>query len=127
LIQREVFVSRAARSITVFGVYLAVTGLGFLAVPNFALGLSGLPETSEPYIRLVGMLALVLAYFYFRAARIELREFFWWTVHTRSAAVLLFIVFVLLEVAEPVVLLFGAADLVGAIWTYLTLRSAQAN
>lgn len=116
--------SKAAKSMFVFGLYLVIVGLGLMVAPNTALGLFGVAETNEPYIRLVGMLSLVLAYFYLRAASLELTPFFHWTVHTRLAAMVLFVAFVILDVGEPPVLLFGVADVAGAIWTYLALRQA---
>ena len=39
--------SKAARSLFVFGIYLIVIGLGFLVMPNVPLGLFGFPPTSE--------------------------------------------------------------------------------
>jgi hypothetical protein len=115
--------SKAATSLVVFGIYLIVIGLGFLVVPNMPLGLFGMAETGQPYIRIVGMLLLILAYYYIQVARSELTPFFRWSVYARASVILFFIAFVLLDLAEPVVLFFGAADLAAAVWTYLALRS----
>jgi hypothetical protein len=115
--------SKAARSMMVFGVYLVVIGLGFLVVPNMPLGLFGLADTSEPYIRIVGMLLLILAYYYIRAARAELTPLFLWSVHARATVILFFIAFAILDLAEPVLILFGVVDLAAAVWTYLALRN----
>ena len=118
--------SNAAKSILVFGIYLVVIGLGFLVVPNTPLALFGFPTTNEPWIRVVGLLVLVLAYFYVQAARSEMQPFFRWTVHARPLVVVCFIVFVALGLAQPMLIVFGVVDLLGAIWTGLALRSAQA-
>ena len=37
--------SKASRSIFVFGIYLIVIGLGFLLMPNVVLRVFGFPET----------------------------------------------------------------------------------
>ena len=55
--------SKAARSVFVFGIYLIVLGLGLLLFPNSLLGIISIPSTTEPWIRVVAMLLLILAYY----------------------------------------------------------------
>ena len=117
--------SKAAKSVLVFGIYLVAIGLGFLVVPNTPLALLGFPTTSEPWIRVVGMLLLLLAYYYVQAARNEMRSLFRWTVHTRSSVVVFFGVFVALGLAQPMLIGFGVIDLLAAIWTHRALRDSQ--
>ncbi len=119
--------SKAARSLFVFGVYLIIIGLGFLVMPNLVLRLFGFPETSEPWIRVMAMLLLFLAYYYIFASRNEMTEFIRITVYSRAAVILFFAAFVLLDLAQPILLLFGAVDLVAAIWTWLSLRQPQSS
>jgi len=116
--------SKAAKSILVFGIYLVVIGFTFMVVPNVALGLFGFPTTNEPWIRVVGMVLLFFAYFYVQAARNELKLLFRWSVHVRSLVVVVFIVFVALGLAEPMLIMFGVADLLGALWTGWALRGS---
>ncbi|MCG2766997.1 MAG: hypothetical protein L6435_01245 [Anaerolineae bacterium] len=118
--------SKAAKSILVFGIYLVVIGLGFLVVPNTPLALFGFPTTNEPWIRVVGLLLVLLAYYYVQAARSEMQPLFRWTVHTRPVVVVCFIVFVALGLAPPMLIVFGVVDLLGAVWTCLALRDSQA-
>ena len=119
--------SKAARSLFVFGVYLIIIGLGFLVMPNLVLRLFGFPETSEPWIRVMAMLLLFTAYYYIFASRNEMTEFIRITVYSRAAVILFFAAFVLLDLAQPILLLFGAVDLVAAIWTWLSLRQPQSS
>ena len=114
--------SNSAKSVLVFGVYLAGLGAILLILPNILLGLFGLPATSEVWIRVVGMLTLFLAFYYIQAARAGLTNFFQWTVYVRSSVIIFFTVFVLLQWVSPMLILFGVADLLGAIWTGLALR-----
>ena len=116
--------SKAATSVLVFGVYLIVVGLGFLLAPNMPLGLLGFPTTTEPWIRVVGMLLLLVAYYYIQTARNEMTGFFRYTVHTRASVIVFFIAFVALGLAQPMLIMFGVVDLLGAIWTALALRTA---
>ncbi len=67
----EFKMSKAAKSLFVFGIYLIVIGLAFLLVPNIQLRLFGFPETSEPWIRVMAVLLLMWlsTTFKLRAAR----------------------------------------------------------
>ena len=115
--------SKAANSVFVFGIYLIVIGLGFLLAPNMVLGLFGFPATTEPWIRVMAMLLLILAYYYIQAARKEMTVFFRFTVHGRASVIVFFIVFVAFGLAQPMLIGFGVVDLAAAIWTALALRN----
>jgi hypothetical protein len=117
--------SKSALSVFVFGLYIAVLGIVLLVAPNFLLGMFGLPGTTEVWIRIVGMLVLFLGFYYTQAAYKEMADFFRWTVYLRSTVIIFFVVFVLLGFASPPLILFGVVDLLGAIWTGLTLRSPK--
>ncbi len=114
--------SKAARSLYVFAIYLIVIGLGFLLMPNLVLPLFGFPETSEPWIRVMAMLLLFLAYYYIHVSRNELTDFIRITVYARAAVILFFAAFVLLGLAQPMLLMFAAVDLLAAAWTWFGLR-----
>ena len=118
--------SKAAKSVFVFGIYLVVIGVGFLVIPNTPLALLGFPTTSEPWIRVVGLLLLILAYYYIQAARSEMTPFLRWTVPTRLSVIVCFIILVLLGLAQPMLIGFGVIDLLAAIWTHRALRDSQA-
>lgn len=115
--------SKAAKSVFVFGLYLIINGLGFLLMPNTMLGSLGIPSTNEPWINIVGMLLLMLAYYYIQSARSELTRLFRLSVHVRSSVIVFFIAFVLLGLAPPILIMFGVIDLLAAIWTALALRN----
>ena len=116
--------SKAAISVLVFAIYLALIGLGFLLVPNTLLGLFGFPDTTEVWIRVMAMLLLILVYYYIRAVRSEMTGFFRFTVHARASVIVFFVVFVVLGLAQPMLIGFGVVDLLGAIWTALALRKS---
>jgi hypothetical protein len=118
--------SKPAKSILGFGIYMAVTGLGFLVIPNILLALFGFPTTDEPWIRVVGLLVLILAFYYIQAARYEVEPLFRWSLYCRPAAFVVFTSFVVLGFAKSMLILFGVIDLLGALWTGLALRSSQA-
>jgi hypothetical protein len=118
--------SRAAKSLLVFGIYLCGLGFGLLTLPNLILRLFGLPETTEVWIRINGMFVLCLSFYYIQTARYELTNFIRWTILGRGAVIFYFAAFVLLVSAPKALLLFGLIDLLSAIWTWLALKKDEA-
>jgi hypothetical protein len=51
-------------SISVFGIYLIFAGAGFLFIPNVLLSFFKFSSTSELWIKVVGVLILIIALFY---------------------------------------------------------------
>ena len=119
--------SRAATSILVFGVYLAAVGATLVLAPNLLLGLLGFPPTNEVWIRVAGVLVLILAYYFIQSVRRGTIDFWRWTTHVRFSLIFFFAAFVLLGWARPALLLLGVADFLGAIWTTWALRADAAN
>ena len=117
--------SNAAKSILVHGIYLLGLGVVMITIPNVPLKIFGLPETNEVWIRVVGMMSLVLGYYFVQSARKELTDFFRSTILTRSAAIVFFIIFVVLGFAPINLILLIAVDPIFIIWTVVALRSSQ--
>ena len=118
--------SRAAKSLFIFGIYLCGLGLILLLVPNLILQIFGVPPTNEVWIRINGMFVLCLSFYYVQTARHELTIFIRWTVGTRIAVIFCFAAFVLLLSAPKALLLFGLIDLLSAIWTLFALKRDEA-
>ena len=117
--------SKPARTIFVFGIYLTVLGITLVTVPNLLLGLFGFAETREVWIRVVGMLVLILGAYDVQAARQEWDGFIRLSVPLRMSVPAFFGAFVLAGLAPPVLLLFAAVDFAAAGWTWLALREVQ--
>lgn len=109
-------------SLVVFGVYLLLNAVGLTFAPNTVLALFGLPATQEPWIRVLGLLAGILGYYYIYAARLGLRFFYPATVHGRGVAAIVFLGLVATKVGPWQLLVFGAVDLLAALWTHLALK-----
>jgi hypothetical protein len=124
---REVGMSKSAKSVVVFACYLILLGLVLVLAPNALLRVFRMPETGEVWIRVVGMLVLILAYYYWNASHAGLRVFFRWTVAARTSVLLFFIAFVIAGLALPTLILFGVVDFAGAVWTALALRGEAAR
>ena len=117
--------SKAALSMFVFGIYVIVLGVILMVIPNVLLAIFGLPATTEVWIRVMGMLVIIIGYYYIRASHNEkeMISFYRWSVHARSAVIIFFIIFVLFGLVKPILILFGVADLAGAMWAWKTLPS----
>ena len=119
--------SRSGISIFVFGLYLVFIGAIFILVPNTLLTLVNLPPTQEVWIRLAGMLLLILAFYYLMAARTETKAFYEWTIYARLGSVVFLLGFVLTGLISSLALLFWLGDLAGALWTLFALRKEKAT
>ena len=117
--------SKSARSLFVFSLYLYVLGAILVLIPNVLLRLFFLPATDEVWIRVVGMLVFILGFYYFQASRNGLEKFFQWTVYARISVLFFFIAFVIAGLASPLLILFGVIDVAAAIWTQVSLRSEK--
>jgi hypothetical protein len=119
--------SRPARSLLVFGLYMIVSGLVFMTVPNLVLPDMGLPASHEPWIRVCATLIAILGYYYVSAARHGDLGFIRDTVIGRFLAIGAFALFVLAGKAPWQLLLFSIPDAIGAVWTAIELRRLPAR
>jgi hypothetical protein len=114
--------SHPAKTLLAFGCYLLLLGLVLFFAPNILLGALGVQPTSEVWIRVVGMLVIIIGAYYGVASRYELRPLIAWSVPLRASVIVFFGGFVIAGVAPPILLLFGAVDLAAALWTWSALR-----
>jgi hypothetical protein len=112
----------AAKSLVVYGVYLLLNAVTLVLAPNTVLTLFGLPATSEPWIRVVGLVAGEIGFYFVVAARRGLGAIYPATVHARGAAALVFVALVVAKVGPWQLLLFGAVDVIAAAWTQLAIK-----
>ena len=120
--------SRAAMSVFIMGIYLVFLGITFLFVPEIMFLMLAYPTPPDIASRVLGMIFLLLAYYYLRAALDEegMTKFFIWTVHTRAVVIIFLSIFVALQLVSPLMIMFGAIDLAAALWTFWALRKDKA-
>lgn len=119
--------SAAAKSVYYFAFYLYLVGLTLIFVPNFLLTTMKMPATSEVWIRIVGVLAFCIGYYYHQLSKHNYQQFFKYTVHARVMVFIVFVIFVLLKYVSPVLIGFGIIDLLGAAWTWSALRRGNVS
>jgi len=115
--------SSAARSIVAFGLYLALGGSALVFAPQQVCDVLRLPPGNDFWIRLNGMFFWILAYYCLRAACAEQTAFISWSLWPRSATTVFMAVFVAMGLVGPMALLFGAVDVLAALWTARALRA----
>lgn len=106
----------------VFGWYVVVVGVWLLIEPNSLLGLAGVAETDEVWIRVLGAAVAVVGYYYLAAGRRDDRGFARASVFGRWAGVVVLLVLGV-SVGPWQLAVFAGVDLLGSLWTQLTLRT----
>ena len=118
--------SRAARSVYVFGIYLVATGGLLIGSPNTLLGLLQLPPTSEPWIHVLGVAVMAMGMLNLASARAELVPYFRASVPVRVFVLVSFSVMAVMGMVPSIVIVFGLIDVGFGLWTYLALRGSSA-
>jgi hypothetical protein len=116
-------VSKAARSVFLFGVYVVVLGMTLVVAPNPLLRLFGVAETYEVWIHVLGVLIFNIGVFYVLAGLNEIRPIVLASIPIRFGTMTLLVLFVLLGDAENALILFGLVDVACALWTIAALRA----
>lgn len=116
--------SPALRTMQVWAVYALLVGLGLLLVPNVILGLFGIEETNEVWVRVVGAVVLSLDIIYWSILQRRDERSLPATVYERwfVAGTLTVLAF---TTGPWQLILFAILDFGGATWTFLALRSAK--
>lgn len=117
----------AALTIKAFGIYAILTGLNLMMAPNLLLSTLGIPATNEPWLRVVGVLAFVIGYYYWACGVANATAFFKATLVGRTLGFLLPLVLIVAAGAPWQLALFGLIDLAGAAWTALAMRAEAAS
>ena len=119
--------NKSAFSIFVWGLYEVGVGLGFLFIPNVLLPIFGFPMTAEVWIRVIGLIILTLALYHVHCARNHAVPFFQITIPGRGLFAIGLIALVATGFAGPGLILFAVIEVLGAAWTWWTLRTEQAE
>lgn len=117
----------AARTIFWFSLYIFAAGVPMILAPALILQVMGFPVEGLDWIRFLGVVVLIVGYYYFNLARANVTAFFRWSVQMRTAIVPVFIALILVFDMQPIVFLFVVPDFLGAMWTWSALRREGVN
>ena len=114
--------SYAAVSLQVFSLYLLTMGIVIALVPQLLTSILALPDPGEPYPRMIGIIMCALAYYYHVSAVHEFKPMIQATIYMRALIPVLFAGLVIMDVAEPIFMIFSLTDALGALTTCLAFR-----
>ena len=103
-------------------VYVLISGLQLVFIPNTLLAIFGIAPTSEIWIRVLGMLVLVLSIYYYSIYKSGNKEVVRATVQGRLLFCLGLVMFVVLGIAPPVLIAFAVAETGLALWSLSEIR-----
>jgi hypothetical protein len=112
----------ASLSIKVFGVYAMATGIGLFLAPALVLSPLGFAVPTEIWVRVLGAVTAALGFYYWACGSAGATAFFRASIPGRLGFATLCTLLVIFFSAPPQLLLFGAVDTAGALWTALALR-----
>ena len=120
--------TKAGKSIFFFGFWVIICGVALMFFPGFVNNLMGTDLPPDLSSRILGMVLIILAIYYFVAGR---HPAFWpfyrVSIYTRTAALIIAIIFVLIKLANVALIYFTIVDGLGAAWTALALRRDRAE
>ncbi len=115
-------VTPVARSLIVWGVYALVIGALLGLFPNLLLQVLGIPGTSEPWIRLLGIVVVAIGCYYLGGARGEETDDFARSTVYGRAIVTVGIVAIAIGWSYWTLLPLAALEIGSAIWTWTLLQ-----
>ena len=117
--------TRAGRSLVGFGIYGMFMGAWLLVAPGPMLDFLRTARTTEHWIRLLGMSAIVLGFYYITAGRHDLAVMARASLWGRLAMAAGFSALVALRIAPVLLLGIAGNELLGVLWTTLALRADE--
>jgi hypothetical protein len=117
--------TRAGRSLFVFGFYPILAGIFLIVAPNVLFRLSGVAASTEIWPRFAGVLSIVIGFYEMQAGRKSIVDFLWWSIYARASLVIFLSAFVVLGLAQPTLIILGVIDLAGSAWTWIALQRSK--
>lgn len=115
--------SRPARSLFIFGIYVVLVAIAFLAIPERLIALLQFPPATVGWARVLGLLALVIGSYDIVGARAESVPYMRASVWIRCGFAAGTFILVALGQMPVTLIPLGASDIAGALWTAFALRA----
>ncbi len=112
----------ACRTIRLFSLYPLSAGLGMMLVPQLPLQIFGFPVEGLDWIRMLGVVTCIVAYYYWRLGSDEVLSFCRYSAQMRLSIPLVFVALVLAFDMNPLYIALTAGDFAGGLWTWQALR-----
>jgi hypothetical protein len=102
--------------------YVIFSGLSLLFIPNLLLGIFGIEPAHEIWIRIMGLLVLVLSFYYYAMAKYGNDKVVIATVWGRLAFCAGLIIFVFLGMVKPALIGFALFETGLSIWSWKEIK-----
>ena len=112
-------------SLVVHSIYVILTGLQLIFVPNMLLSMFGFADTSEIWIKVLGVVVMSLSAMYYAISKQVNRDVVFSTVLARGFVGVSFIVLALSGQAKLNLILFAGIDIATAVWTWVELQKRK--
>ena len=112
----------ASKSIYYFALYPLSAGLAMMLAPALPLKILGFPVEGLDWIRMLGVVTVIIAYYYWRLGKDEILSFCRYSAQMRLTIPLVFIALVLSFGMNPLYIGLTAGDFLGGLWTWHALR-----
>ena len=106
-------------------IYVLISGLQLLFIPNFLLATFGLEPTSEIWIRILGMLVLALSFYYYAIYKNGGKEVVRATVQGRLFFCTGLSILVIMSMVKPVLIIFAIIETGLSLWTLSEMRKVK--
>jgi len=116
--------SRAARSLFVFAIYVLIVGVALIVVPAPIAALLRLPPATVGWVRMIGLLSLVIGVYDAIGSHAECLPYIRGSVPVRFGFAIGTALLVAFGQMPATILLSGATDIAGALWTAFALRGS---
>lgn len=113
---------KATKSVFYFGIYILITGLCLLVMPELLLRLLMIDDAPDIWMRLLGLALSALGYYYIKAAHDHNIDFYRGTIPIRIAQLIVVVCLVWMY-DEPYILVgISAIEALSGIITYVYIR-----
>ena len=115
----------ALATIGIFGAYLLLLGITGMLVPDVLLKAIGMPASQDVWPRVAGMLVTNYGLLYVWIVQTRAMAILRYTVYARILVLFYLGAFVAAGLVQPIIVVFGAADAAGGLWTLWALRREE--
>jgi hypothetical protein len=112
-------------SLTIQTIYELLTGLQLIFIPNILLATFGFEPTNEIWIKVMGVLVLSAAIFYYTLSKNPYTEIVRASVFMRVLIASGFVLLVVTGQVKATLILFAGIDAATAIWTWTELKKVE--
>lgn len=112
----------ACRTIFIFGFYPLFAGLSMVIAPALPLQILGWPIEGLDWIRMLGVVTMIVGYYYLRLGAGDVLAFCRFSAQARCVIPFVFALMVLTFDMNPLYIALTAVDFLGGLWTWSALH-----